>query len=174
VGRRERERLSESTPNHLHPSTRRLILCRCIATRYALSCSRYHSSTNELTACALALSMDSTDRRSSTNCRIMTISPLVSPHSSVSTSDPDVGVWLLRILSSSSVLVSRSSQAGTPDFPHILFYGPSGAGKKTRIMCTLRALFGPGVEKVRSFPYFPLPLCRFRSSPSPSSVTGSS
>lgn len=31
----------------------------------------------------------------------------------------------------------------------MLFYGPSGAGKKTRILCTLRALFGPGVEKVR-------------------------
>lgn len=31
----------------------------------------------------------------------------------------------------------------------MLFYGPSGAGKKTRIMCTLRALFGAGTEKVR-------------------------
>lgn len=33
----------------------------------------------------------------------------------------------------------------------MLFYGPSGAGKKTRITCTLRQLFGAGVEKVRSF-----------------------
>ena len=27
--------------------------------------------------------------------------------------------------------------AETQNFPHMLFYGPSGAGKKTRIMCFL-------------------------------------
>ncbi|KAG5718981.1 Replication factor C subunit 5 [Termitomyces sp. T112] len=42
-----------------------------------------------------------------------------------------------------------ASLAASGDFPHMLFYGPSGAGKKTRITCTLRALFGTGVEKLK-------------------------
>lgn len=32
----------------------------------------------------------------------------------------------------------------------MLFYGPSGGGKKTRIACVLRELFGEGVEKACS------------------------
>jgi len=48
------------------------------------------------------------------------------------------------------VLTSRLTKiAQTKEIPHLLFYGPSGAGKKTRIMCLLREMFGAGVEKVR-------------------------
>lgn len=40
-------------------------------------------------------------------------------------------------------------QAQGQDFPHLLVYGPPGAGKKTRIMCILRELYGSGAEKLR-------------------------
>ena len=45
--------------------------------------------------------------------------------------------------------LSVSLQAAHGEIPHLMFFGPAGAGKKTRVMATLRALFGAGVEKVR-------------------------
>ncbi|EPS72980.1 hypothetical protein M569_01775, partial [Genlisea aurea] len=35
------------------------------------------------------------------------------------------------------------------DCPHLLFYGPSGSGKKTLILALLRQMFGPSVDKVK-------------------------
>eukprot|EP00659_Diplonema_papillatum_P020797 gene20797-32049_t len=39
--------------------------------------------------------------------------------------------------------------AASGDFPHLLFCGPSGAGKKTRAMALLKAHFGIGAGRVR-------------------------
>jgi len=36
------------------------------------------------------------------------------------------------------------------NFPHLLFYGPPGAGKKTRILALLQEVFGKGVTKIKT------------------------
>lgn len=42
--------------------------------------------------------------------------------------------------------LTRLSKA--EDLPHLLFYGPSGAGKKTRVNALLKEIFGPGVDRI--------------------------
>lgn len=46
-----------------------------------------------------------------------------------------------------SLTTQLRNLTATPDIPHLLFYGPSGAGKRTRAICVLRNLFGPAAEK---------------------------
>lgn len=41
-----------------------------------------------------------------------------------------------------------SSLVSSGDFPHLMFVGPSGAGKRTRIHCLLKKIYGRGVENV--------------------------
>ncbi|KAI5304395.1 Replication factor C (RF-C) subunit [Ascosphaera pollenicola] len=48
-----------------------------------------------------------------------------------------------------SLSARLKSLAQSGDFPHLLVYGPSGAGKKTRIIATLKKLFGAGVERIK-------------------------
>lgn len=43
---------------------------------------------------------------------------------------------------------SYSFQVSSGDCPHLLFYGPSGSGKKTLILALLREIFGVKSEKV--------------------------
>jgi replication factor C subunit 3/5 len=39
--------------------------------------------------------------------------------------------------------------ARTEELPHLLFYGPPGSGKKTRVKALLREIFGAGADKTK-------------------------
>lgn len=45
-------------------------------------------------------------------------------------------------------------QVSEQDCPHLLFYGPSGSGKKTLILALIKQMFGAGAEKVHFFNKF--------------------
>jgi replication factor C subunit 3/5 len=40
--------------------------------------------------------------------------------------------------------------AKADDFPHLLFYGQNGAGKKTRVLAFLNEVYGSGIQKLKS------------------------
>lgn len=42
--------------------------------------------------------------------------------------------------------VTQQSEDG--EIPHLLFYGPAGSGKKTRVLALLKRIYGPGAERV--------------------------
>lgn len=46
-------------------------------------------------------------------------------------------------------LSSRLQALAASEFPHMLVYGPSGAGKKTRVSAVLRELFGERAAKIK-------------------------
>ncbi|KAI8871016.1 replication factor C 3 [Ramicandelaber brevisporus] len=51
-----------------------------------------------------------------------------------------------------SLTASFKELAASPNMPHLLVYGPSGAGKKTRIHALLREIYGPGADRIKVEP----------------------
>jgi replication factor C subunit 3/5 len=46
-----------------------------------------------------------------------------------------------------TIQLQKMSESG--NIPHLLFYGPSGSGKKTRIITLLKEIYGSGIEKIK-------------------------
>lgn len=49
----------------------------------------------------------------------------------------------------SSITTKLQHLGSSGDLPHLLIYGPSGAGKKTRVVALLKEIYGSGVEKLK-------------------------
>lgn len=47
------------------------------------------------------------------------------------------------------VTAKLQALAAVEDLPHLLVHGPPGAGKKTRISCLLREIYGAGADKIK-------------------------
>lgn len=47
------------------------------------------------------------------------------------------------------ISVKIEALARCDEIPHLLFYGPPGSGKRTRVQALLREIYGSGVEKVK-------------------------
>lgn len=56
---------------------------------------------------------------------------------------------LEKLLYHDSITKNLKALASTGDFPHLLVYGASGSGKKTRVYATLHELFGNQVERLK-------------------------
>eukprot|EP01041_Mallomonas_annulata_P009218 gene9218-19116_t len=48
-----------------------------------------------------------------------------------------------------SITAKLFSLSSSDELPHLLFYGSSGSGKKTRVMALLKEIYGPSVERVK-------------------------
>lgn len=46
-------------------------------------------------------------------------------------------------------VADTKTQSKDGEIPHLLFYGPAGSGKKTRVLALLKRIYGPGAERVR-------------------------
>ena len=54
------------------------------------------------------------------------------------------------LLYNNDIEVKLKKLISNDDFPHLLFYGPNGAGKRTLAKCILSELFGEGALKMKS------------------------
>ena len=56
---------------------------------------------------------------------------------------------LKKLTINDEITAKLTSLASSHELPHLLFFGPSGAGKKTRVIALLREIYGPSVDKIK-------------------------